>query len=388
MRTPAYFWILLGMFIAFTYPAAAEFSFDKIMMKIDSSQGEKAETDFYCYSDWKSGYFKLDLTNKFSWPESNENFSRFNVKADFEKYKQLKMDFDYQWNDRYRILGPTVAYNFKFKSDFVISLEYGTENRDPLLDKDLKLKYHIETGTVKMALDKKNWSYDLKLIRTGKDYPKDQIKNYTRDQLSQRLAWKIQPDLNFRLSYYETSCLYSNVLKISQERWNSKVGLSGDYHINEYWQIIGSFNLKEEEKGLIPYLAQQDWELKLKNKFSQDLTIDLRVKSVKYDYYSDITYFDPDEMEAAEEDRKSRIENKAVVECSWRLKESNLEVETGLFWVFKDYYSFQVSDYKQDGIYTSLLWKPNRVGLGLEIAPNGNLSRTRGFYQLKIEYYF
>jgi len=388
MKTSAYFWMLLGLLVMIELPVGADFTFDKISLKIDSSEGEPAETDLYCYSDWKLKHFNLDLINKFSWPESNDNFSKFHVKADFEKYQQLELDFDYQWNERYRILAPEIAYDFKFKPGLIIGLEYETENRDPLLDKDWKLEYRIEAGTVKMALDKKDWSYDLKLARTQKEYPKEKIKNYTINQLNHDLAWRIQPDLNLKILYYGTSRLYANVLKISQERWSSKTGLNGDYRLNDHWQIIGSFSLKEEEKGLTPYLDQQDWELKLKNKLNRNITFDLRIGSVEYDYYSDITYFDPDEMEAEEEDQKSRTENKVALECYWRLKELNLELEAGLFWISKDYSSSHVSNLQREGVYTSVRWKPKEVGIQLEIAPNGNLWRTNGFYQLKFQYYF
>ncbi len=388
MRTIRFLWILFGLLVVFTFPARAEFSLDKITMKVGSTEGEATQKDFYGYSDWKFKYFKLDLTNKFSWPKNNENFSKFNLKADLGKFKQLDLDLDYQWNERYRILGPEIAYDFKFKPGLTIGLEYENENRNPVLDKDQKFKYHMDIGTVKMALDKKKWVYGLKLAHARKEYPKDEVKNYTRNQLNHDFSWRIQPDLKFKFTYYETTRFYPNDLKISQDYWSSEVGISGDYRFNDQWQMIGSLRVKEAERGLIPYLDQQNWEFKLKNKLNRDVTIDLRISSGEFDYYSDITYFDPDEFGVAEEDQKSRMENKAAVECYWRFKELNLEFEAGLFWVFRDYSSALIADLQREGIYTSLSWKPNNIGIELVIAPDGNLWRVNGFYQLKFEYYF
>lgn len=387
MRPFKILWILFGLLVGFALPAKADFSFDKITMKLDWTPGETVEKDFYCYSDWKIKDFELDLTNKFSWPENSDNFSRFNIKAGLEKYKQLELELDYQWNQRYRIITPEIACDFKFKPGFIIGLEYENESRAPVLEEDLKYEYHMETGTVKMALDKKNWSYDLKLAQSRKDYPEDQSKNYTKNQLNHDLAWRIHSNLKLNFSYYETNRFYPNDLSISKDYWGSKTGIDGEFRLNDRWQLISSFSVREGERGLAPYLDQNNWELKLMNKLSRDLSVDLRVNAAEIDYYSDTAYFDPDEKDA-EEDLKSRLENKVALECYWRLKDLNLELEAGLFWISKDYCSSQVADYEKEGVYTSLRWKSKKVGMELEIAPHGNLSRFSGFYQLKFEYYF
>ena len=388
MRLLRSVWILFGLFILTTFPARAEFSVAKLTMKIGHSEGEKIEKDFYCYSDYKFQHLNLDLTNKFSWPENNENFSKFNIKAGFEECKQLDLNLDYQWNGRYRILAPEIAYDFKYKPGLTIRLGYEAENRDPVLDKDWKQKYRMETGTIKMALDKKNWSYDLRFARASKEYPEDEIKDYTKDQLNQDFAWRIQPALKLNFTYYETNRFYPNDTTISKDYWSSKAGVKGEYRFNDHWLMTGSFSVKEAERGLVPYLDQQSLELKLKNKPSRDVTIDLRVSSAEIDYYSEIEYLDPDGDGVEEEDQKSRFEDKAALECNWRLKDLNLVVEAGLFRVSKDYCSPQVADCQREGIYTSLLWKPQKIGIELQIAPNGNLWRVDGFYQLKFEYYF
>ena len=387
MRPFKIFWILFGLLVGFSLPAKADFSFDKITLKIDSTEGETIEKDFYCYSDWKLKHFKLDLTNRLCWPKNSENFSKFNVKTGFEKLKQLELDLDYQWNQRYRIFTPEIAYDFKLKPGFTFGLEYENESRDPVLEEDLKYEYHMETGTVKMALDKKNWSYDLKLAQARKDYPEEQKKNYTKNQLNQDLAWRIHSDFKLNFSYYETTRFYPNDFSINKDYWGSKAGIGGEYRFNDRWQLISSFSVREGERGLAPYLEQNNWELRLKNKPSRDVSVNLRVNAAEFDYYSDTAYSDPDEIDL-EEDLKSRIENKAAVECYWRLKDLNLELEAGLFWISKDYCSSKVADFEKEGAYTSLRWKSKKVGIELEIAPNGNLSRFSGFYQLKLEYYF
>ena len=331
----------------------------------------------------------LDLTNKFSWPENNENYSRFNIKAGLKKHKQLKLDLDYQWNERYRILSPEIKYSFKLRPDLTIGLEYETETRSPILDIDQELKYCLDIGTIKMALDKHSWSYDLKLAQTEKDYPLDEINNYTKKQLNQELAWRIRPNFKLNLSYDETTRYYP--YDIDQDYWGSESGISGEYRFNERWQLTGTIGGKEEERGLVPYLDQRDLKIKLKNKSTRDLTFNLQVGSSQFDYYSGKSYTDPDEISSEDEedeDLKSRVENKAVLECQSQLRKLKLAVEAGLFWVYKDYSSTLVEDLKREGLYVSLRWNPGKIGVELELAPDGSFSRVNGFYQLRLEYSF
>lgn len=386
MRQILPLWILFGLFIFITIPARAEFNFDKITVKLDSTEGEAIEKDFYCYSNWKSKYFMLDLTNKFSWPEHNENYSRFNIKAGLKEYKQFKLDLDYQWNERYRILSPEIKYYFELGPDLTIGLEYETETRSPILDIDQELKYCLEIGTVKMELDKDRWSYDLKLAQTGKDYPLDEIKNYTKKQLDHELTWKIQPNLKLNLSYDETTSYYP--YNIDQDYWSSEVGIGGEYRFNEHWQLTGNIGGREEERGLTPYLDQRDLKIKLKNKPTKDLAFNLQVGSSQFDYYSEKSYTDPDEISLEDEDLKSRTENKAALECQSQFRKFKLAVELGLYGVYKDYSSTLVEDLKREGLYASLRWNPGKIGVELEMAPDGNFSRVNGFYQLKLEYSF
>lgn len=388
MRLFLFFWIFFGLLIIITIPVRAEFQFDKITMKLDSTEGEEIEKDLYCYSDWKLKHFNLDLTNKFSWPENNENFSKFNVKAGFENYKQLKLNLDYQWNERYRILSPEINYYFELGRELTIGLEYETDTRNPVLDKDQELKYCQEIGTVIMELDKDKWSYDLKLTQAQKDYPDDELKNYIKNQLNHEFAWRIQPNLKLQFSFDEATGYYPYDIEINQDYWRSEAGIGGEYRFNNQWQIEGAFSAKEAEKGLAPYLAQQYLEVKLKNKPTKDVTINLRVSSTEFDYYSEIPYIDPDEITLEDEDQKSRDEYKVVLECQSQLKKFKLVFESGLFWVKKDYNSTLVEDFKREGFYASLRWNPGKIGLELEMAPDGNHWRTNGFYQLKVEYTF
>lgn len=388
MRLILLLWILFGLFIIINYPARAEFNFDKLTIKVDSTEGKEIEEDFYCYSDWRINNLKLEMTNKFSWPVHNENYSKFNVKAYFEEYNQLKLNMDYQWNERYRIISPEVNYYFKLGQDLTISLDYETDTRNPINNEDQKLEYFMETGTVKMKLDKDSWSYDLNLAQTQKDYPEDEPKNYTKNQLDQEFGWRIRPNLKLLLSYFEATACYPYDIKINNDYWKSETGIGGEYRFNDRWQVTGSFSNREEEKGLVPYLAKRDFEVKLKNKLAQDCTINFRVSSAEINYYSVIPYIDPDEFLFEEEDQKSRVENQAVLEWRSKLRKLNITVETGFYWLDKNYYSAQVEDFESKGLYASLHRNLGKIGLELEMAPDGTLWRRNGFYQLKLEYSF
>ena len=138
MRSFKILWILFGLLIGCALPAKADFSFDKITLKIDWTPGETVEKDVYCYSDWEIKDLKLDLTNRFSWPENSDNYSKFNIKAGLENLKQLELALDYQWNQRYRIFTPEIAYDFKFKP--------GHRHRDQRSNIWQKINGLIKTG--------------------------------------------------------------------------------------------------------------------------------------------------------------------------------------------------------------------------------------------------
>lgn len=380
--------ILFGLLILITFPVRAEFCVDKILVKLDSTEGEEIEKDLYSYSNWKLKHLKLDFINKFSWPEHNENYFGFNVKIFFEEYKQLKLDLDYDWNERYRILSPEIKYQLELGSYLTIGLEYGNSTRTPVLDKDQKYEYLMNYGSVGMDFTKNNWSYDLKLAQARKDCPLNERESYTKNALEQKLSWKVYPNLKLALSYYETTRYHPYDIKISEDCWSSKTGIGGEYHFNDRWQVTGTFTTKEEEQGLVPYLNQQYREVKLKNKLNRDTTLNLRISSKQLDYYSQITSFGPDGAMPEEEDEKSRVELKGALECQTKLKKWQLTAETGLFMENRDYRSVQVEDINREGLYALLRWNPGKIRLELEMAPDGNLWRVNGFYQLRLEYCF
>jgi len=376
------------MLLTMDSPVQAEFHLDKAMLKFDSTEGKELEEDLYCYSSWISERFRLDFTNKFSWPEHDENYNKFNVKAGFEELPQLKLNLDYQWNRRYRIPAAKIAYYHNPKAGWKVRIEYRSDNREPLLDKDLKYKYYTETGVVKFDLEKEDWSYDNKLAHTRRDYPRQEVNSYTKNELDQGLTWRFGPNFRLDFSYYETASYYPNDLTITKDRWSLKKEVSSEYRFNDQWRLTGSFSAQESEKGLLPYLKKQTLEFKLKHKPAKDLNFDLRVQTAEFNFFSEAPYSDPDEMLPEEEDRKSRAEGKIVLGSDIRLRKANLRIETGLFLDKRDYRLASEVDITREGYYTSISWNPGNIEIELEIAPNGNLGRLNGFYQLKVEYHF
>ncbi|NLY75991.1 MAG: hypothetical protein GX075_11930 [Firmicutes bacterium] len=388
MRCPLLSVIVLGMLLIMNNPVQAEFHLDKAMLKLDSTEGKKLEEDLYFYSSWFNERFRLNFTNKFSWPEHNENYNKFSVKAGFEEIRQLKMNLDYQWNRRYRIPAAKIAYYHNPKAGWGIGIEYQNDNREPVSDEDLKYKYHTETGIVKFDLQKDDWRYDLKLAQTRRDYPGKEVDSYAKNELEQGLAWRFGPNFRLDLSYYETTSYYPNDLTITKDRWSSKQEVGGEYRFSHRWRLTGSFSVQESEKGLLPYLEKQSLEFKLNHKPAKDLNFDLRIRTTEFDFFSEAPYFDPDETPPEDDDRKSRTEGKIALESNLRLRNANLWIETGVFLDKRDYRLASEVDIAREGLYTSISWNPGNIGIELEIAPNGNLWRVNGFYQLKVEYHF
>lgn len=385
MRHGSFYGVLFGLTLLSFLPVRAEYKMDRISLKMGSIRGEAVEQDLYYYSGWNSKYFTLDFTNKFSWPENNQNYSKFGVKAGFGELNPLKLNIDYQWNERYRILSPEIKYNFKFRRDLTIGVEFETVDRDPVKDKDREFRYRQEKGTIKTELDRDSWSYELKLAQTQKEYQEDEGENYTTYQLNQDFAWWI-PNFKLNLSYHESTNYYP--YNINQDGWSSEAGIGGEYRFSEHWQLTATLRDKEEEKGLVPYLNQRNLDFKLKNRLTNNLTFSLRADSTRFNYYSETGYTDPDKTASEDEDRKSRDDSKAALECEAKLKKTKLTVGAGLFQLNRDYDSTLVEDIDRKGLYASIRWNPGKIGFELELAPNGNLSRVNGFYQLKLNYDF
>jgi hypothetical protein len=386
MRLVVFVWILFGLLLMITFPVRADFDIDKVATKVGAVDGKEIEKDLYCYIDWQIDKLVLELTNRLSWPENNLNYSKFNVKAYLEDYRQLKLDLDYQWNERYRIFSPELTYKFTLWKDLMIKLGYENKIRTPVLEEDREKKYALETKTVSMEYEKKAWNYMLKLLQAGKDCPDDKGEVYDKNQLDQRLTWRAGPNLKVILSHFEATTYYP--YSIDEDDWRSEIGIKGEYQINDQWQATSSFSVREEEKGLVPYLEKKNVKVEVKTEPIKDLDIRFKVNSGKIDYYSEIPYFDPDGILSEDDDRKSRLEKSALLECRFKYRKFNLTTETGFFWASKQYRSSQVKDFESNGLYATLGWNPGKFGIELEIAPEGKVQRKNGFYQLKMEYCF
>lgn len=388
MRSFIFFWILFGLLNFAIVPARAEFIIDKLMMKIGSIEEQEIEEDLYCSYEWQIKKIIMDMVNRLSWPRDDQNYSRFNLTTYHEDYQQLKLKIDSQWNERYRIFSPEIEYYFKLWRDLKIGFDYKTQTRTPVSEEDQDKRFFMENGTIKIILDKKDWEYLLKLSQTQKCYPNDKRKDYTKNQLDQKLAWRIGSDLKLMLSYFEATGYYPEDINISQDCWKSEIEIEGEYHVNDQWQVSGSYGDREEERGLIPYLSRKDIKGKIKFEPSRNIDIVFQVGSVNIDYYSKIPYIDPDGILLEEDDQKSREEKNATLKCRSVYRKVNLTVDTGFYWLSKNYKSAQVDDFDDRGLFATLYWNPGKIKWELEIAPEGNLWRRNGFYQLKVEYCF
>jgi hypothetical protein len=386
MRSIKFLWILFGLLLLTASPVRADFDMEKLIMKVGSSEGKETEEDLYCYTDWHIKDVNLELTNKFSWPRNNVNYSKINLKTYFEDYDQLHFKIDYQWNDRYRILVPEIDYDFTLGKNLTFRIDYKYQTRSPVSDEDRINKYAMETGIVKMKYERDAWNYFLKLLRTQKGYPNNQVKDYDKNQLDQEIAWRITPDFKLGLSYFEAAGYFPD--NINLDYWKSEMGIEGEYRINNQRQIFGYYSVREEEKGLVPYLTRKNLKAKIRSKPLRDLDVNFRVGLADIDYYTELPYSDPDEFILEDEDLKSRFEKNAVVESCWKLRQYNLTFEAGLFWVDKQYDSSRAASVERSGLYTTIGWNPGKFGIKLELAPEGNVWRGSGFYQLKMEYGF
>lgn len=388
MRLVLFVWILFGLLLMITFPVRADFDIDKLTTKVGSVDGKEIEEDLYCYIDWQIQKLVLELTNRLSWPENNLNYSKFNIKVYLEDYQQLKLDMDYQWNERYRIFSPELNYKFTLWKDLIIKLGYENQTRTPVLEEEREKRYALETKLISMEYEKKVWNYMFRLSQTGKDCPDDEGEVYDKNQLDQKLTWRVGSNLKVILSYFEATTYYPYDINIAKDSWKSETGIKGEYQINDQWQVISSFSIREEEKGLAPYLEKKNVKFEAKNEPIRDLDIRFKINSVNIDYYSELPYIDPDEILSEDDDQKSRVEKSAVLECRSKYRKFNITTEAGFFWASKQYHSSQVKDFESNGLYATLCWNPGKFGIELEIAPEGNVWRRNGFYQLKMEYCF
>lgn len=388
MRSLIVFGIFFGLLSFITVSVRAEFNIDKLTMKIGSAEEKEVEEDLYCYYEWQIKKLIIDMVSKFSWPKNNLNYSKLNFTTYLEDYRQLRFKSDYQWNERYRVFSPEINYYFKLGQDLKIGFDYKNQTRTPVLDEDREKRFSMGKGTVNLKLDKKDWEYLLELSQTQKGYPEDKPKNYTKNQLDHELAWRMGSDLKVKLSYFEATGHYPDDINIRQDFWKTETGIEGEYQFNDQWRVSGSYSDREEEKGLIPYLSKRGLIGKIKFEPYRNIDIHCQLRSADIQYYNEKPYIDPDGILFEEVDKKSRNEKSANLKCSSEYRKLNLTVETGFYWLSKSYQSPQVDDFDDHGLYATLCWNSGKIGLELEIAPEGNLWRRNGFYQLKAEYFF
>jgi hypothetical protein len=99
-------------------------------------------------------------------------------------------------------------------------------------------------------------------------------------------------------------------------------------------------------------------------------------------YLTETPSYDPDEEVDESEDYQSREEKKVSFEVTRYFKD--VQWGTELFSVHKDYIIGDTESHT--GIITKIIWEIGKYKIRFNIAPFGNGSNTKDYYQIKLEY--
>ena len=364
--------------------AAHGLELDKAALVQEWNEGEETQTMLHLNADGDWKQLKLDLTGKFYLAALEDRYSAVAAKLLFPQLTEnLVFKMDYAWDDKYKIYGADLLYNWQPFERIKLAFDYQAEERRPELASGCP--YRLNAEGVGLAWEEKPWEYRFKLTRNDKEYYL-KYPQYTalKYQLRQEFGWCPLPTMQLQLEYNEDTGDYPAASY--KDFWKEEWALKGKHNSDHSkWQYNWEYSKLGWEKGFKHYRDKQQVQFKMNTKVTPATTMILGVNVADLDYYSpDQDYSEPGVYYHPETDLKSRVDSKIGAE--FQLEHKPYSWEIGSFIGNTDYDSDLAADVVRMGIYCTFAWKIHQVKLSLKAAPNGDLSRQDAYYQFEIVY--
>ena len=110
--------IIIGGVLLISQPLAAApgFDLDKVTLDVDAQAGERTREVLTINPEWDWGWLRLDATARLYLSPAEENYSSVKTRLYLpEIANRLKLDLDYQWNERYQLAATAAAYSWDLK---------------------------------------------------------------------------------------------------------------------------------------------------------------------------------------------------------------------------------------------------------------------------------
>lgn len=364
---------------------AAEFLLEKVTLETKATEDEALRTklrlDAYANWDW----IVMDWTNGLTFPEAAENYHSVGVTWGFPKLPfGLEVDWDYQWDTRYEVTSGGIGYYWKPIKGLKVQAVLEAGSKAAAIAASERYRNQWDYQKLQGNYDRHHWSFKWRLERTAKDYPEAKYYTSTRYVLEQSVVRTVTPGLKVGLSYQESTGDYPEDTSLTRDYWKEKWSVWTSYRQGRNQRWDGSFSVLTWEKGIDSFFEpyQQNQYLTLEyTRWSKLWRVNARLSGSELNYRSDSVIFDPDEADL-EEDTKSRLEQKLVLELIRRF--NRLKLETEFFAIVKEYHMGQND--RRSGCLAMITWELRRTKIHLTMAPLGNGQSEKRFYELKWEY--
>jgi len=378
---------IFGFFVI-SYPCQAATSFAVEEIILNASGGESKEfkqsliVDSYSNLEW----LELDSALKLYLDanESSYRYLKLNLRLP-EYLPLLKLNTDYQWNEKYEVFEYGFDFNWKPFKGFKLNLGVNSGAKDVFPGENDRYINHWDEERLNLSYNNSGWFYKFKLTHLEKKYPHASYYSSEKFNLRQEIYSDVNSKLRLGIIYQEWTADYPWDTSLTRDYWKEEWELTGRYRQAKdfYWKW--SCYSKAWDQGFDPYLDSRGYSLEANWWQRKVYNIALKYSYAELDYYSAAKIYSDEEEEYLEEDLKSRTEQRLGL--NFRRFVGDFEFGSKVDLLDKDYCSESVADTLTWGLTTSCKWQRDNFKTQLTLGPFNN-NDTNSTYQLKLSYNF
>jgi hypothetical protein len=365
--------------------AASGVSLEKVALASEWVEDGASKTAFNLSSrgDWE--WIVVKMTGKFYCPLAQENYSSAGVSLIFpELSRNLEVTLGQQWNLDYKTISSGFDYHWNPLPELSTGVNWEGNWRNAANGEESKYRFAANSETVRLGYQWECLNYNVKLSRAAKDYPEDDIYTSLKLRIDQGVVWQMSPETRFKLLYREATGDYPNYKEREMNYWKDEWTLQGQFGRVERGRWDWEYGWMNWDKGMFPYRSDQHVKVKFNSKITEASEVRFQAIVADLNYCSELDFYEPGDIIEADENLNSRVEKKLGLEYIYDF--SPFSVELGCFGQSLDYDSVKVNDILGTCFYGLLRFKSKQFEISLKAAPNGDLQRSSGYYDLKLEY--
>lgn len=360
--------------------AGSEIMVEKVMLDLKATEDKPLQQKLNINSCAHWEWIELDLVNKFTFPRKSDNYHNLELQIGFPQLtNDFGCDLSYDWNSRYRIFDVAMDTTWKPVKGLKLLFDVETGSKVGIIEKSELYSNDWNYQKIDLGYNLRDWNYKWKLDRKEIVYPKRESFTYTKYSLNQQITWDITRRFELGLKYFEETKEYPEA--DTKNYWKDEWTLWGKLRQGKNQRWNWQYRTLIWERGFDRYqdnsyvTADYQW-------WSRQWRVDAGLSWSDLKYFTETAIDDPENIDDEPEDWRSRKEEKVSLEITRYFKAVEWGVQ--LFASWKDYTSGVHKN--SNGIISKITWEIGKYKIHFNIAPFGNNSSSKEYYQIKLEY--